>query len=455
MRRTALLAVLLVVPVMLAAACTGDVEPDGSTSATATTSVPPAPTTSVPDPVTAGGAPTAQAAIRALCVAPEDHAGDPVEPGETPPAIAEVQSQVEQVRGLEYLRPVAAEPIDDATMDRKLEELFDVSYPEELYDRRTAAWRTIGVIPPDADLRESLRAYLTGQVVGFYDPATGELVYLGDRGEELGLLEKVTLAHELTHAIDDQHFDLSRLDDLVASCRDEEFAAALGVVEGSAQYFSTEVLIEYPDIDLADAMEALAGLLTSSQDLAGVPPFVQALQGWSYLAGQAFVTEVAVANGDDAVNDALRNPPVSTEQILHPDRWPSDAPARVNLPDLSGGLGDGWGDLDAMTVGEAWLAAMLDLRLDAGAAAAAADGWDGGVYRAWTDGEDVVVALITAWDTPGESDAFATAMDSWFEQGVTTGEVLRPVGDRTQVALFATDEALLGVAAHGLRAARN
>ena len=147
----------------------------------------------MPDPITAGGAPTAQAAIRRLCDVPPP-TGDPVEPGDTPATIAEVQAQVETARGLEYLEPVAAAPIDDATMDRKLEEAFEIYYPEDLYERRTAAWRTIGVIPADADLLEAYRSYLTGQVVGFYDSITGELVYLGDQDDDLGLMERLVLA---------------------------------------------------------------------------------------------------------------------------------------------------------------------------------------------------------------------------------------------------------------------
>jgi hypothetical protein len=424
---------------VVAAGCTGS---DGDTASPSTpgSSAPPALTTSVPGPVRAGGAPTVEAAIRDLCVGPEVPEGEVVDPGETPAGIAEVQGQVEAVRGLRYLEPVAAQPIDDATMDAKLEESFDAYYPEDLYARRTAAWRAIGVIPPNVDLREALRSYLTGQVVGFYDPATGELVFLGDRGDDLGLLERMVLAHELTHALDDQHFDLSRLDDLVASCRDEEFAAALGVVEGSAQYFSTEYLLANPGADLADVLEALAGAL-ADRGPSGVPPFVQELQGWPYLVGQAFVTERAIAGGDGAVDDALRDPPVSTEQLLHPEAYPSDAPTPVEILDASADLGPGWGDLDAMTVGEAWLAAMLRLHLG-GAADAAAAGWDGGAYRAWADGEEVAVALRTAWDTPDEADDFAGALDAWLEAGGVTGEVVA-ADDGTVLALFATDEALL------------
>ncbi len=418
----------------LAAACTGTAPSgDGAGSASA----PPAPATSVPDPVTAGGAPTAQAAIQRLCDVPPP-TGDPVEPGDTPATIAEVQAQVEDARGLEYLEPVAAAPIDDATMDRKLEDAFEIYYPEDLYERRTAAWRTIGVIPPDADLLEAYRSYLTGQVVGFYDSITGELVYLGDQDDDLDLMERLVLAHELTHAIDDQHFDLTRLDALAGSCRDEEFAAGLGVVEGSAQYYSLEVILDDPgEVDLGDALGSLIGELAASST-AGVPPFVDALQAWSYAAGQVFVTEIAIAEGNEGVDAALTDLPVSTEQILHPERYPSDTPTAVDIPDLSGALGDGWGDLDAMEVGEAWLSAMLDLHLDADVAADAAAGWDGGVYRAWTDGTDVVVALATAWDTPTDAEVFDEALGAWLEASAVTGASAAP-----GVAVFATDDAFL------------
>ena len=110
------------------------------------------------------------------------------------------------------------------------------------------------------------------------------------------------------------------------------------------------------------------------------------------------------------VDRALITFPVSTEQILHPERWPHDTPQPVDVPDLGPALGAGWRDLDVMTVGEAWLRLMLELRLDAGEAEPAAAGWDGGLYRAWTDGSRTAVVLRTVWDTPEDAQQFADAM---------------------------------------------
>ena len=159
-------------------------------------------------------------------------------------------------------------------MDRRLQESFQAYYPKDLYDRRTVAWRTIGVIPTDADLHEAYRTFLTGEVVGFYDPETGELVYLGSG--DLGFTERLTLAHELTHALDDQTFDLTRLDALVDACQDERAAAALGLVEGSAQYFSAASMTENPDVSLSDLIDAIAQAAAGGSAPEGVPPFLYA-----------------------------------------------------------------------------------------------------------------------------------------------------------------------------------
>src|SRR5207342_2689804 len=106
-------------------------------------------------------------------------------------------------------------------------------------------------------------------------------------------------------------------------------------------------------------------------------PFIMQLQFWPYTAGQAFIDALDRRGGVQAVNGAIETFPLSTEQVMHPERYPNDVPQPVDVPDLSAQLGDGWRDLDVMTVGEAWLQTMLRLRLDHATADDAAAGWDG------------------------------------------------------------------------------
>jgi hypothetical protein len=95
---------------------------------------------------------------------------------------------------------------DQEQIDRRLTKNFDKSYPVDFYDRRSQAWGTIGVIPAGRASATRCSPFQTGQVVGFYNPANEQLVYIGDT--DLDQTERFILAHELTHAIDDQHFGL-------------------------------------------------------------------------------------------------------------------------------------------------------------------------------------------------------------------------------------------------------
>lgn len=376
---------------------------------------------------------TAAAALKRLCGPPKIPPGHPDAPaGDTPAAIAAVEHQVESVRGMRFDHPVAVDPLTPAQLDARLTKNFDKTYPKAFYDRRSEAWRTLGVIPPDADIRSAQLAFQTQRVLGFYNPATGKLVYAG-AASDLSLNERFTLAHELTHALDDQRFDLSRLDPIAAKCQDERFQAALGGVEGSAQYYGTQVITRFPGGEFDDS---------GGGSTAGVPPFIQGMAFWPYIDGPDFIAALVDRGGVDSVNRAIEDFPVSTEQVIHPERYPNDLPQAVDIPDLSTKLGAGWRDLDVMPVGEEFLREMLRLRMDAAVADDAAAGWDGGLYRAWTDGTHTALVLRTAWDTPEDAEAFLRAAQEW-QRGSDTpsGAVLR---QGTQVDLvFADDPAAL------------
>ncbi len=408
-------------------------DPTGPTSGptASPTAVPTVRETPGPEPDHPGSAAEARAA---LCTFGPPPGSEPAPPeGPTPEGIADVMEAVEEVRGLEFTEPVVAEAVTRSELVAGLEESFDYSFPRELLERRSLAWQTIGVIPPGTSIRAELEAFLSGQVIGYYDTLTSELVFLG--GDDPSAYERVTLAHELTHALDDQHFGLERIDTLLTSCRDEAASAAVALVEGSATFFMSAYALRYL------TLEEQLGLGTQEGEAPrSVDPFIERQQVWPYLQGQSFVTALSVRGGTDAVDAAFLDLPVSTEQILHPDRYPNDVPTPVDVPDLAPALGPGWRDLDVQDVGEAWLSLALGLRLGGDEAAAAAAGWDGGVYRALTDGRDVGVVLATTWDSPEDAEAFAGAMAAWIaaSPGAAHAEVLPAEGSDVHV-LFASD----------------
>ena len=419
------------------AACTGTGVPvaDGQTSVAP---VPSSPEVASP-PV--GGKDSAVAAAERLCEVPEpklDSGSAVPAEGPTPPLIAQVMRQVETLRGFDYDHPVVAEPVSQTEIGRDIVEYADTAYPKGQYARRSLAWDTIGVIPDGTSLRDAYESYGSSQVIGYYDTVTGTLKFTGSQSPSP--LERITLAHELTHAIDDQRFGLERLDVMGAECRDEAAAAALALVEGNATFF----MLRWAQTFLTAAEQVQVGIEAAGQDTSaeGVPPFVARLQAWPYDQGMRFISALDSRGGLDEVDRAFRDLPVSTEQIIHPERYPNDAPTPVDVPDLSAALGPGWEDLDVMTIGEEWLQIALGLRLDGSEASAAASGWDGGTYRAWSDGTHTAVVLSTVWDSANDAEEFATSMTDWVEQGDQAATVLEPVGGSVTV-LFATDTATL------------
>ncbi|HYZ12475.1 MAG TPA: hypothetical protein VFA08_02580 [Actinomycetota bacterium] len=430
----------LVVALLLAAACTSNDPPaPGGESPVSPSIDEPSPQEVPPS---SGGRDSAPAALERLCTLPQPKFnqgnGAPAE-GPTPPAIADVMRQLEQIRGFEFSERVVAEPKPPAEVAQGIRDYVETTFPRRFYDRRSLAWQTIGVIPEGTSIREDLLEYVSTQVIGYYDTITGELVFIGT--SDPSPLERVTLAHELTHAIDDQRFGLEQVDLLGAECRDEELQAALAVVEGNATFFMLRWGQSFLSVE--EQLELSAEAAAQQPPPSTVAPFIDAIQQWPYLDGLRFITHVETAGGLDAVDSVFRELPVSTEQIIHPERYPDDVPTSVDVPDIFGAIGGGWNDLDVQSVGEMWLDLALSLRIDDADAADAAAGWDGGIYRAWSHGRDVAVILSTEWDTPEDADEFATAMERWIAEGDQIAEVLPIDGTSVRVA-FATSDEILG-----------
>ncbi len=436
--------------VLVAAACSGsspEPTPTSSASSPGVPTSPPPSSTVTPQPGAAAafalppsstGERSAAAVRTRLCVRPPAPTPSPAHAGTPPDAILEVEHEVEKVRDLDYIHPVAVDAVTHEELVAGLDLGFDHSYPRDLMARRSKVWSTIGVIPDGTSLRDAYHSFLSSQVIGYYDPASKQLVFIG--ADNLSPLQRVILAHELTHADDDQHFDLNRLNDLENACDDEGLFASLGAVEGSAQYFSHQVQARFLSL-----VEQFRMALEAGAALPGdVPPFVQALVTWPYIEGERFITTLDARGGIEAVNAALRQFPASTEQVIHPERFPDERPVPVDVPDLGPALGPGWRDLDVMDVGEEWLREMLALKVDLSVAQEASDGWGGAQYRAWTDGSHVAVLVDSAWDSGDDADQFLSAVRTWI--GDRDDAEAGPTPDpTTTVALFASDAGTLGL----------
>jgi hypothetical protein len=348
-----------------------------------------------------------------------------------------VADQVTQVRDLHWINPVDPEAVSQERLGQILQGLVEKTLPAGQLARETRSWTTLGALPPGSSLRDALLAYDNSEVVGFYDTLTHRLVYSGTTNPSP--YQRYVLSHELTHALDDQRFDMSREDALAYRCADEPLAASVALAEGDAVFTSGAWARRFLSSDELDRLQQEATDFPPPP--ASIPPFVQALQVFPYPNGLAFVHALVDRGGEGAVDAAFRNPPVSTEQILHPAKYPTDAPVPVTVSKPAG-LGSEWKLIDQMEVGEAWLKLLLQLRLPEAPAAAAAAGWGGAEYQTWADGSNVVVVMNTVWDTEQDAAEFAAAMRSF----VGTHPATVAIDGKTVTVTFASDAASLRAA---------
>jgi hypothetical protein len=235
---------------------------------------------------------------------------------------------------------------------------------------------------------------LSEQVAGQYNHETKEMDVI--QGTGFGGTERLTYAHEYTHALQDQNYDIENgLNYSSEACEEdsERCAAIQALLEGDASTLELDWFYNYATSqDLTDIQNFYQDYESPVYDSA--PAFLQEDFLFPYVYGQAFVEYLYNIGGWDAVNAAYSNLPVSTEQILHPERYPDDVPNNPEYPDLLPVLGDQWRDPDG--------------RLDETEAQIASDGWDGDIYIVYynEDEEAVLVIMHSDWESSNDARQF-------------------------------------------------
>jgi hypothetical protein len=253
-------------------------------------------------------------------------------------------------------------------------------------------------------------SFFESQVLGFYRD-TDKKLYIVSRSGGFAPLERYTASHELTHALQDQHFDLGSLG-LDRKDQGDRALAVRALMEGDALLAST--YWAQANLTLQELLQMTAASSDPAQQaiLDGLPAIVREQIMFPYLDGLSFAMRLQQEGGWEKVDAAYRDLPASTEQVLHPEKYlAGEKPIDVALPDgLAKRLGPGWSLATEDTLGELQLGTWLATASSAVDAKAAASDWGGdriGLYRG-PDGTWAIV-LATAWDTPAAADRFSSA----------------------------------------------
>jgi beta-lactam-binding protein with PASTA domain len=359
--------------------------------------------------------------------------------------IDEIAGQVETIRELDAKDDVPYREISRKRFRQEVEAQFDEENPARRVASEEAFLTRLGLIPEGMDLREALLDLYESQVAAFYDPKTGTMTVIGDQGE-FGAADRLFISHEYDHALQDQHWHLDEVMDLKPSQGDRALAR-LSLIEGDA----TNVMYQWALENLGpDDISELSNDVSSMDQtlLNDMPAILRRQLEMPYVEGQAFVAALRQAGGWDAVNDAWERLPASTEQILHPDRYPSDRPANIELPDIQAAMGDGWTLRYTMTLGELGMRVLLANGGSESDIAPAAEGW-GGDRLMMVDGpgDTWVIVWQTAWDSADDAQEFVDTASLDSVRGVHAvlpGSDLTGKQDAPVLVLLASDDATLG-----------
>ncbi len=313
-----------------------------------------------------------------------------------------IEKEVMAIRGLEFKQPVDYQVLNrkeiKQTMAGKLAEVFS----DQEFKEMTEAMAAVGLLPAGYPLREKYIDLLGEQVAAFYDQHAHKLFMYEDASLE-NAQNRVVLAHELTHALQDQHFGLKRLP-LEIKTNDDRAAAASALVEGEA----TLVMSEYMLRNISKAMvkdSVVSSFTANMKQLETAPRYLREMLVFPYLRGQEFCAVLFGQGGYEAVSKAYDRPPSSTAQILHPQKFLArEEPVAIGWADV---IVKGEKPIADNCVGEMGVRILFAEWLDASTGEKAAAGWRGDRYLYFAGGQALV--WKTVWANAQEAAEFFDA----------------------------------------------
>jgi hypothetical protein len=339
--------------------------------------------------------------------------------------IDEVRTEVAAIRGLAWKQDIPFNSMDREALKHLLDEELNESWEEEGAGLERA-YKAFGLLPRDMDLKPWYSDFMKEQIAAFYHPEKKALFTVDEQDlvTDGTPVQSFVFAHELLHALEDQHFDFEAAEEKLKTNEDAQ-SAHQALVEGSATDGGLEYLVWGLGVPMSMAgptgrtvsrllarmdLEELEDLGTTDTDdpavtaLAEAPPLIKAHLLFPYIGGWRFAAELRSEFGWRGIDSAYRDLPESSEQIIHPERYIDrrDRPVRIQLASPPAD----WpirheGTMGMLTV-RVLFASLLDEK-----AAAYAEGWDGDRYAVWETPDGDAIGWVSVWDRRAQARRFA------------------------------------------------
>lgn len=378
---------------------------------------------------------------------------------------AKHKEDVTRLRGLEFKSDVTVGAYSKQELLDFLKTEFEKDLPRDKAEKYQRGYAKFGLIPADLDIYDAYLELFGSSIAGFYHPKTKELRLIrpGEKGDAeedtlkaMGIdMEHITLVHELTHAAQDQNFELSTLP-IEDETNDDLVMALKSVIEGDASAVGWKYQFK-------DQFEMVIGNINSTYKTgalpgkaAKLPAYLRQSLTFPYGYGTDFVVKYLKGTKGEFkdINNLFKDFPLSSEQIMHPEKYydkeKRDNPTLVTMPNLETLFGGPWKESFDNVHGE--FATRLLLRefksdkLRLGMIDRAAAGWGGDRYVVLEDEKKTAMYVwYTTWDTEKDAkefyEAYTLALERKYEQ-----EIKEPREDKTA---FSTPSGLVQIELKG------
>jgi hypothetical protein len=311
---------------------------------------------------------------------------------------------VETAVGLQFRSTPRSEMVTSDEVRRYVMARLERELPPVRRAGMTAAYRLLGLLPDSLDLEALLLDLYAEQVAGYYDPETSTLYgVIGGQPAQLRLV----LAHELVHALQHQYLPLDSL--MQGGGNGDRVAATQAVLEGHATLASIRLLAPEDPTASSEFWDQYQTQVRSAQGSMPVfsraPLVLRESLIFPYLSGAGFMRWWAANRGTPL--PAVGELPVSTEQVLHPSRYPRDVPVEVRFADSASAVQfeDTLGELELQILMASFRAAeqaSLDQPL----------AWGGDRYRVYETADGPALVWYTVWDGAPQADRFRAVAQS-------------------------------------------
>ncbi len=306
---------------------------------------------------------------------------------------------VEAERGLEFAKRPVVTFQDDAAFEAGLREILDDDITQEDLDLQLAYFRALGLVDREADMAAIIDQLYSGSVLGYYSTDTRELFV---RGGEPTPYARQTLAHELVHALEDEHFGIDREE--FEDTEDEQGLGFLGLSEGSAEFIGQRYEASLSDDERRELFAEQASF-GADADISGIPFFLFDNLTAPYAEGPELIAAILADGGQPALDAAFDDPPITSEQFLEPDTYlAGEGPVDVEPPPADGP------EIERGAYGALFWRSLFFAEVAPQTAARAVEGWGGDAGVLYDDGDQKCVRVNLVGDTERDTDELFEAI---------------------------------------------